>query len=106
MNTSKEYIKETTEYFLKRFMYADLIAIQEPNINAAWQIKFQIKTFKIYISAARGYIDFQVVDSTGKNLGIQNRNKEIFHEDFQTNIENIHLIIDFLYERRNEIFKE
>jgi len=105
MKTSKEYIDETLVYFSQRFGYADLIAKQEPNVNAAWQLVFQIETSKIYISSARGYLDFQIVDNMGRNIGIQSKNKEIFHDDFQTNTENIHQIIDFLYEHRDEILK-
>lgn len=106
MKTEEIYCTYTTKHFLQKFQNANKIEENILGTMGVWQVIFQIKSFKIYISADRGFLGFQVLSKDGTNLALKSNNPEIFGDFFRESEGNIDLIIDFLHENRNEIFIE
>jgi hypothetical protein len=102
--SNNNFIDETSKCFLKNFDKAKVIE-KDLSSSYTWQIVFQLETFTVYINSDRRFLDFQVISKSGDNLGVRYKNKKIFHDFFETTVENIHLIIDFLVKNKDEIFK-
>ncbi|WP_321287530.1 hypothetical protein [uncultured Sunxiuqinia sp.] len=106
MKIYNKYTQEANSYFLECFKDAFLIEEKSPENNFFWQLTFKVGSYTVYINSEYGYIGFQVLTASNMNLSIRSRNAEVFSNSLKTNIENIHLIIDFLFNHKDEIFKE
>lgn len=106
MRIYSKYAREARSYFLERFENAVQIEEKNPENDFFWQLVFKINSCSVYISSEYGCLDFQVQTSSKRNLAIRSKYKQVFSGSLETNIDNIHLIIDFLFEHKDEIFKE
>lgn len=106
MKIHSKYARETKRYFLECF--EDTVQIEEksPENGFFWQLIFKVGPHLVYISSEYGCLDFQVLTSSNRNLAIRSKNRQVFSNSLETNIENIHLIIDFLFDHKDEIFRE
>lgn len=106
MEIYSKYARETRSYFLKRFEDAVQIEEKSPENDFFWQLIFKIGTCSVFISSEYGFLDFQVLTSSSRNLSIRSNNTQVFSSSLETNSDNIHLVIDFLFEQKDQIFKE
>ncbi|WP_340113319.1 hypothetical protein [Maribellus mangrovi] len=102
----QDYCDHVSKCFLQKFPNAKKTGERIPRTMGAWHVEFLLKNHAIFISSDRGFLEFHVFNSDGVNLGLMTTNPDIFNDFFSLNLENIDIIVNFLYDHREEIFRK
>ena len=100
----QDYCNYVSDRFFQFFKESRIIKQHVPGKMAAWQIVFKLKSYKVYVSAEKGFLDFHVITGNDNDLGLFSKNPKLFNDQFYTNKKNIDIIINFLYDHKDEIF--